>query len=40
MRVMNNLAGAESFLHEREGSGRDMAVLVVPVMRINTRRVP
>src|SRR5580692_9136904 len=34
--VMNSLAGTESFLQERAGSGRAMAVPAVPVMRVNT----
>src|SRR5215831_13938695 len=33
MIVMNSLAGIERAFHEREGSGRAIAVLVVPVMR-------
>src|SRR5579864_1956426 len=37
-RVMNSLAGTESFLQEREGSGRAIAVPDVPVMRMNTLR--
>lgn len=35
---MNSFAGTESFLQEREGSGRAMAVPLVPVMRMNTLR--
>jgi hypothetical protein len=31
--VMNSLAGIDRPFHDREGSGRAIAVLVVPVMR-------
>jgi hypothetical protein len=35
---MNSFAGSESFLQEREGSGRAMAVPLVPVIRMSTLR--
>jgi hypothetical protein len=37
-RVIKSFAGTESLLQEREGSGKAIAALVVPVIRVDTLR--